>query len=210
MQDFKPILFSTPMIQAILEGRKTQTRRIMKDQPLSLICYEDCGGFTRPIMKFQASKKHPTGITGPWCPYGWAGDVLWVRETWRPIEQDSVDPRYEYKATEKINLKDKWRPSIFMPKTACRIFLEITDVRVERLLDISEADALAEGVAHVIDKVTGYCGYDYMNGGYNLMTTAYKGFRSLWRKINGEKSWNENPWVWVVEFKRIDRPEDFI
>lgn len=139
------------------------------------------------------------------CPYGQPGDVLWVRETW--IKQDSS---YKYLA-ENTDWKGimKFKPSIHMPKAACRLFLQIKSIRVERLQDITEEDAKAEGVKHVIDKITGYCGYDYLTGGYNLMTTPYHGFRSLWKKINGEESWNSNPWVWVITFKQIPKPTNF-
>lgn len=88
-----------------------------------------------------------------------------------------------------------------MPRKASRILLEITHIRIEQLQEISYEDAKAEGVKHVIDKITGYCGYNYEHGGYNLMTTPYHGFKSLWRTINGKESWDVNPWVWVVEFK---------
>ena len=90
-----------------------------------------------------------------------------------------------------------------MPREACRIILEVTNVRVERLNDITDDDAKVEGIDYVVDKITGYCGYNYLSGGYNLMTTPYHGYRSLWESINGEGSWDKNPWVWVITFRRV-------
>ena len=144
----RPIIFSGPMIRAILEGRKTQTRRIVKPNCLSKL-----------------------------SPYGRTGDRLWVRETWG---HNPEGPGYVYRSDGDFDMKfhgDRWRPSIHMPRWASRITLEVTGVRVERLQDINEEDALAEGVEHA--------------------------FRSLWESINGPGSWDANPWVWVVEFRRV-------
>lgn len=186
----KPILFSTPMVQAILDGRKTQTRRILKPQP---DIDNDVSFMPNPPLDWQ----------GEWFPYRWEteegemicknpkyciGDILWVRETWRPVEQDFGKPRYEYRATEKINLTDKWKPSIFMPKDACRIFLEVTNVRAERLHSITYGDCILEGIKDGI--------------GHNA-DLAYK---KLWSNINGAASWEANPYVWVIEFKQVDKP----
>lgn len=88
-----------------------------------------------------------------------------------------------------------------MPRSAARIFLDVEEIRIERLHDITQEDALEEGVKHVIDKATRYCGYNYMCDEYNLLTTPYNGFRSLWCKLHGEESWKANPWVWVINFK---------
>lgn len=218
----RPILFSTPMVQAILNGRKTMTRRVVKEnniwctaklQDLDLENSEimdsgiEFGKYLRVYHK-DGDTRHRC-----FCKYE-IGDVLWVRETWHPKRHSfPIGLPFEYKATAKEDgnpMDEPWKPSIFMPKEACRLFLKITNVRVERLQDITEGDAIVEGVAHVIDKITGYCGYDYINGGYNLMTTPYNGFRSLWKKINGAESWEANPWVWVIEFERVERPEGFL
>ena len=194
----RPILFSTPMVQAIMKGQKTQTRRIVKGMALDWL---------------QPDMFTPEFVVNPennMCPYGKVGDMLWVRETWAKVStfpEPDCFGKYLYKSMG--DTPEKWMPSIFMPKDACRIFLKLTDIRIERLHELSEADARAEGVAHVIDKITGYCGYDYIIGGYNLMTTPYHGFRSLWKKINGEQSWNENPFVWVITFERAECPQGF-
>ena len=197
---FIPILFSTPMVQAILDGRKTMTRRTIKF-PKGWVA-EDNAWDWAALREYYPK----------WgCPYGQIGDVLWVRETFRGIEQDFGSPRYEYKATEKINLIDKWKPSLFMPKSACRIFLEITNVRVERLQDISEEDSMAEGV---IDYEDGTFKNYFKQKGFKdedgvECLSAKASFLSLWCSINGIDSWESNPFVWVVEFKRIDKPVNF-
>lgn len=137
------------------------------------------------------------------CPYGKKGDILWVRETWRGIEQETGGFRYEYKATEKINLIDKWKPSIFMPKEAARIFLKVTDVRVERLQDISEADAIAEGI---VMNNTPHEGWYWMENVYST-DSALIAYEKLWNKINGKKyPWDSNPWVWVISFEKTTKP----
>ncbi len=193
---FKPILFSTEMVQAIIEGRKTQTRR---------------------ALKYYVSDQHPLRQTAKWmkdnstCPYGNINDVLWVREcyciwddgTFKYKTQSTCDT-YGWKDT-MIDKGIKWKPSIHMPKSACRLFLKIKDVRVERLQDISKADAWAEGVKE-IEKNEAY--FDYMNeaGSY---ATAKGSFFSLWKSINGEDSFDANPWVWVIEFERVEKPTNF-
>src|SRR5690554_1239963 len=164
----KPILFSTPMVQAILKGQKTQTRRVVKD-PYVVGLLE----MGQPNNALTLCRRR-------------TGDILWVRETFRPKSHGMpIGDPYEYRATalEDGNPTDEpWKPSIFMPKEACRIFLKVADVRVERLQSISEADAKAEGFASV------------------------DSFFALWQKINGTESLAANPWVWVVEFEVIPKP----
>lgn len=185
-----PILFSTPMVQAILEGRKIMTRRILK--------VKGCKPFIPDARTWSKEDILAWTANGSTCPYGIPGDKLWVRETF----MEYAPNQFEYKSgftDEPI----KWKPSIHMPKVAARIWLQITDIRVERLQDISEEEAKKEGLKFAKSTIDP-CYLDYMVGGYNAMTTAYKSFRSLWRKINGEESWDVNPWVWIIEFKRID------
>lgn len=230
------ILFSTAMIMAILEGRKTQTRRVVKPQPKEGNVSQRITVGADNIFEAEATNQN-------WkCPYGIPGDILFVRETfyaWGKWVQDgppkpankwkfvdltkSVNGRYLY-CDDNIDkmgiapntLKDgkvHWykRPSIFMPKAAVRLFLQVDEIRVERLEEISHSDAVAEGINYVIDKVTGFCGYDYLSGGYNLMTTGVHSYLSLWRKINKIERFAStgNPWVWVVKFKKIDKPVNF-
>lgn len=195
----RPILFSTPMVKAILEGRKTQTRRVMK---MSRRNDMFCGLSNDPDTSWPAD--YPFGALmgrafydneAVKCPYGKVGNVLWVRESWN-VEQYPVAPEgdrdellYFYRATERVYTDMKWRPSIHMPKAAARIFLEITDIRVERLREISDKDAFAEGIQAVV------------NAGQQDDGTARGAFKTLWQSINGEESWQGNPWVWCITFK---------
>lgn len=195
----RPILFSSPMVKAILAGEKTQTRRIIKPQP-------DEDGLVRKGYNFPA----PMGlIKGLWedpseklykPPYGIEEDRLWVRETWRTYESLNLckpsdieeGAGVEYQAggsnvwhADKLHGMGKWRPSIYMPRWASRIILEIENVRVERLQDISEKDIRAEGFH-----------------GAPADADLPRDWRDLWDSINGDGSWNSNPWVWVVEFRK--------
>jgi len=209
----RPILFSAPMVRAILEGRKTQTRRVLKPQPDGWI-RGSSGTFGIP-KKITSKKPHRNGTI--WqepdgtcyddivCPYGQPGDLLWVRETWRPKQHSfPTGWPYEYRATAEQDGTPEhgaWKPSIHMPRAASRILLDITDVRVERLNDISEWDAIDEG----LEMVDGPDGIKYYgNYGDNNADTALhpiESYRTLWESINGKGSWIQNPFVWVVEFK---------
>ncbi|AOX32961.1 hypothetical protein IPC1241_19175 [Pseudomonas aeruginosa] len=202
----RPILFSGPMVRAILEGRKTVTRRVVKPQPDFL------GSMVDPNTPFKTldAGLHAR-IT---CPYGEPGDRLWVREAWAADAQvDAIAPSdlsqgepIWYPADLSVRQtgcsmisKGRVRPSIHMPRWACRILLEITAVRVERLQDISEEQALAEGVrGEPCDHARQACADIGCWG-----DTAKGAFGFLWESLNGEGSWAANPWVWVVEFKRV-------
>ena len=172
----RPILFSGPMVRAILDGRKTQTRRVVKPQP----------DWIRPRVSDDGIAHGYCG-SGPTdgikCPYGTVGDRLWVRESW--AKSGEVGDATEYRADNPDPIGAKWRPSIHMPRWASRIDLEITGIRVERLQEISERDAMAEGCEYLTNSV------------------ARSNFVKLWISINGQDSWSANPWVWVIEFKRI-------
>lgn len=181
----RPILFSASMVNAILDGRKTQTRRIMKPQPTTNPFW-GCAG-SKGFGFFDDLKP----IKGP---YGKPGDRLWVRETFGIVDSLEGARSFVYRAE---GWKDpsglfKWRPSIHMPRLASRIQLEITSVRVERLKAISEVDAVAEGAP------CGSCCAP-QEGSHKA------GFAQLWESINGSGSWNANPWVWVIEFKRVSK-----
>jgi len=231
----RPILFSKPMVNAILEGRKTQTRRIIKaDWDWASTCRE-CGGTGKTYLSAGefSSQNCRTCEREPACPYGKVGDRLWVRETWKPDENGNTCCITYAADEQKIDIENtseaadrwlsvrkpneqyprmepaKWRPSIHMPRWASRIDLEITNVRVERLNDISEQDAAAEGI--VIDIFNqgeppkhGHfdCLRKYVPAFGEFDPARYKFFR-LWESINGTGSWNQNPWVWVIEFKRV-------
>lgn len=289
-----PILFSTAMVQALLDGRKTQTRRTNGLEEVNHKPDEwTYAGFEFGVHHFKPSysmghhtaiaERHPqikcpygqpgdkdwqTGmppkdgyyfvkdefeekpvylrvfpqglddIKTPFITWGWnqnddpecissdggptpenimwkrPGDVLWVRETWCPITPSNFNrqTKYIYASTvaqNKLN-NNKWKPNIHMPKKACRLFLKVKSVRVERLQDITEEDAVSEGIemVHNGGLVPGYRNY--------LEGTIIKGsllpkvsFRSLWYLLNGVGSWNANPWVWVVEFERTEKPANW-
>jgi hypothetical protein len=204
----RPILFSTPMVQAIMEGRKTMTRRVVKPQPIHDLKLIVVSG----DRYSSVSKKNTDGSYSVWnakCPYGKVGDVLWVRETWRKSTKFNGEEYVLYYADDcslnaGIKPPGKWKPSIHMPKSACRIWLEITNIRVERLQDISEQDAKAEGVEEIHPAPFVIRWKDYI-AEPNFLDSPYWSFYSLWCSINGAQSWKDNPWVWVVEFKRINK-----
>lgn len=203
----RPILFNGPMVRAILEGRKTMTRRIVKPQPV-----ENQKGLVNWAHKgCSIAGARPSALIQfiP-CPFGQPGYRLWVKEKWDfrpwPTEENPQAVRVAYGAdgyqldaispdgwNPMLYNTERWRPSIHMPRWASRITLEITSVRVERLQDISEVDAEAEGI-------------DFLRSipDADETLTARKFFECLWESINGPGSWDANPWVWVVEFKRVE------
>ena len=203
----RPILFSASMVRAILEGQKTVTRREVKKRA-ALDCL--AAGFEPAFLALPGNSDL--------CPYGQPGDRLWVREAWQADAQvDSVAPRelshgepirypadWDFRQTGCAMIKPgKIRPSIHMPRWVSRILLEITDVRVQRLQDITEEQAKAEGVRPMRD---GSDTWVSREGPGNLVTpwpTAKEAFGDLWNSINGPHAWEANPWVWVVEFKRV-------
>jgi hypothetical protein len=217
----RPILFSDAMVRAILSGAKTQTRRLVCttrrvrgeayafDQDRGL---EPCEIHGTPWLTER--KRPEAGATLITSPYGYSGDRLWVREAWAPLDID-----YRPQATRTPELVDvwthiacradhqdpkgdgpahpmKWRPGIHMPRWASRLTLEVTDVRVERLQDITEADILAEGVTvDVAAKLTGIP--------WSSLPTLHHGWQAVWDSINADRApWASNPWVWVVSFRK--------
>ena len=216
----RPIIFSAPMVRAIQEGRKTQTRRVVKPQPSEKGEDELNPGDVvfqisteRKLMKLKESRgegMRRAGLLNGYnynCPYGRTGDRLWVREAWSVgYEYDHLPPksilktsRIQYEAGPLFfepHNRGKTRPSIFMPRWASRITLEIAGVRVERLQDISESDAEAEGCEGWYDPLVEGC-----TDGRNPSDV----FQELWDSINGKKHpWESNPWVWAIEFKKLD------
>lgn len=200
----RPILFSAPMVRAILAGTKTQTRRAMRDQPCELLDFNR-GRLSIRVRGavYQAFSPQFPPVR---CPYGQPGDRLWVRETWAPYmghhgtQVYRADP--EWQGVPAPRPDGRWSPSIHMPRWASRITLEVVGVRVERLQDISEADAVAEGVT---PKWEPGCSGRLMEalGGFSFRPAA-SAYADLWEQINGPGSWDANPWVWVVEFKRLE------
>lgn len=193
----RPILFSGIMVKAILDDRKGQTRRVIKPQPDH--CHRDIIGKSEPYNKVDWNRLIPQiGDNEIKCPYGKVGDILWVRETWQllPSGFDEIPPEewYIYKATDELSDEcTKWRPAIHMPRKACRIRLKTTDIRVERLQDITEEDAKAEGMLPSLPK--------FPEGRKGYRTS----FEFLWNSLNEKRSygWKVNPWVWVIEFERV-------
>lgn len=195
----KPILFNTEMVRAILDGRKTVTRRIIKPQPWDTVF---CNGHEFIPDNFGGCKptgficrKCGLGVCPPHCkypvgeaffrPYCWPDDILYVRETWAK----SMAGTYMYKATDNPIIIDRWHPSIHMPKEAARLFLRVTGVRVERLQDIDDDGVVAEGLKIGDD------------------------FDVLWDSTIKPADlplygWDANPWVWVIEFERCEKPEE--
>lgn len=183
-----PLLFNGAMVRAILDGRKTQTRRLAKGTALEWLA---------PGMFTPAYVASPdNGLS----PVGYAGDRLWVRETWSTFTQ-GFDTAEEstfavYRADTDRPEPKKWIPSIHMPRWACRLLLDVVDVRIERLQDISEADCWAEGIERSevspTQASTMFSDYAHPRRAFNL----------LWESVYGAEAWDANPWVWVVTFKR--------
>ena len=224
-----PILFSAPMVRAILAGTKTQTRRAVKPQPIQATTH--IGTFHHPDdddgrgPRFWSCGPDPMNpghsyIQPDWaipCPYGQPGDRLWVREAWQSLHNqngerlDGLDDWKKhsrecfYRADESDPrtrpMSGRWRPSIHMPRWASRITLEIAGVRVERLQDISVADAIAEGIEPTMPNPGHWNWRDYLADG--MQTHAVLSYKTLWESINGRGSWDANPWVWVVEFQPL-------
>lgn len=219
------MIFNGEMTRAILDGRKTQTRRIMKVQPENSEL-----GLRRVVEskngiddgKYFWSQSDATGLKSrskPFaCPFGTVGDRIWVREAFRVHSRATDVATLVYKASERNSwteqthrlpvavcnkpaTPEKWTPSLHMPRWASRILLEITDVRVERLNTISEEDARAEGI---IDGGCLNCGEPEPCGCANPEPDATDAFAYLWQSIYGQENWNANPWVWVIEFKRVE------
>ena len=240
------MIFNSEMVRAILDGRKTQTRRIMKVQPesnqLGLLLITDSTKHS-DIGKYHWAESNATGnhVRSKLfsSPFGAVGERIWVRETWATLGNEdgcyvdwednlckgdersaariyrasceqrpgdyglwSIPDDADWKPhTKDYQYEGAWRPSIHMPRWASRILLEITDVRVERLNAISEEDARAEGI---IDGGCLNCGEPEPCGCANPEPDATDAFAYLWQSIYGQDNWNANPWVWVIEFKRVE------
>lgn len=218
----KPILFNTEMVKAILDGRRTCARRVIKPQPQSRLCYTYAGSHKGCIGKWTYPNKGAHEFLGEeyklpenlmdeelrkrWNPPYHTDDILYVRETWSEAYEEGT---YIYRADDKLadlptfkkSSKLIYRPSIYMPKEAARIWLKVTNVRVERLQKISAESALAEGA----DK------YIHTNGGLdeNMTITSFIGiWNSTIKKSDIDRyGWDANPWVWVIEFERCEKPE---
>ena len=198
LKNAKPILFNTEMVQAILDGRKTVTRRKI-DRDITNFCDVEVDGMLLDYQNCHGDFINPIDL----CRYK-VGDILYVRETWSihecvkcqagiPALGGECKCEYVYRASYGAT-DFRWKPSIHMPKEAARIFLKVTDVRVERLQDITEEDAIAEGMSKtLVDGV--------------VFISAKGNFHVLWDSLNIKRGygWDTNPWVWVIEFERINK-----
>lgn len=210
----RPIFFNAEMVRAVLNGSKTQTRRIMKAQPEAIPKEDEFGepGFWIPFNAGQTMVRNEEMRIA--CPFGLKGDRLWVRETFRVHSRATDVATLVYKASQRQSwtqqthrvpasvcnkpaVIEKWTPSIHMPRWASRITLEITGVRVERLQSINEDDARAEGV-------TWKSATQGVIAKPGDVLSAKDDFSILWKSIYGEEAWQANPWVWVIEFQRVD------
>jgi hypothetical protein len=231
----RPILFSAPMVRALLEGRKTQTQRVIKPQPDQA---------TSEFTSAEVSAAWQDGFIDVRCPYGQPGDLLWVRESFSDLTEELGQSWERYNPGKNLYEQGKkpffwyradgeqpdrgngtafdapWKPSIHMPRWGSRITLEITDVRVQRLNEISEEDALAEGINHdfiknIKDELDdqGMTCPDDLDSDWKvfwspaddredcLKYTAKDAYQTLWEDLHGPGSWDTNPWVWALTFK---------
>lgn len=217
------MLFAGNMVEALLKDKKKQTRRALKEQPvkkgenwwLGGVNWDVKYGKVIPAPGYSLSEK--AGIK--------PGDIIWVRETWfstrfdckEQLLQGNTD-HIKYKADRDYDpVKDcvgrNWKPSLHMPKEACRIFLKVTSVHAERLQDIPEDDAIDEGVIRDVNMPINFINrwfYRDYTGETSCCGDARSSFMTLWKKMFGAESWKANPWVWVIKFERIERPADFL
>jgi len=205
----KPMLFSTLMVQALLKRQKTQTRRIINPQPIidteSGHVYAKNNNVLLDIHKWKDKMIEL-------CDYS-IGQTIWVRETFMNAPNyPDMPEKYYYKASKSDQFlqewKGCWKPSIFMPKDACRLFLTIKNIRIERLNEISEADAIAEGIIPLLQsnaqtQQEGLLFFDYSKNPklFQDGLTPQKSYKTLWEKINGNDSWEQNPYVYVYDFE---------
>jgi hypothetical protein len=217
----RPILFSAAMVRALLDGSKTQTRRVLKQASGPSLSVDSEGGIAELSWLYGDGPGHDVHerIQRVMCPYGVPGDRLWVKESFwgcdapgygdQPcVVYDDEWHGKEYRPTEIRPWARKFGriPSIHMPRDCSRIMLEITGVRVERLQGISEADAIAEGIQQHGEKLGWVNECQLPDGKRHFDSSAYGMYRQLWDSLNAERGfgWDVNPWVWVVEFKRIE------
>jgi hypothetical protein len=210
----RPILFSAPMVRAILEGRKTQTRRVIKPQPF-MRPWQSANGEVDDACFWRYGEDREDWPSATTCPYGAPGERLWVRETFcipdqvvsetgaHVVYRADVPDLREERSVVRLAKKNgtpviAWQPSIYMPREFSRITLEVTGVRVERLHEISETDCEAEGIDGAL------CAQFTTRAPSraSVLPAAVHAYFGLWESINDPGSWSANPWVWVVEFKR--------
>jgi hypothetical protein len=208
-----PIIYSMPMVQAILEGRKTQTRRIIKPEPhpygteiidSGRTWYKGKGRWHNRLIAQENPLRYEIASLHD-CPYGEIGDLLWVRETWSHCNHPLRPFMYKASIEKQSGLTVKWSPSIHMPKEAARIWLKVVDVRVDRLNHISEKDAIAEGVKSRYSFLFSETRYEDYSNRDSEWRDPVLSFYTLWESIHGEGSWEKNPWVWVIESEVVSK-----
>jgi len=202
----KAILFSTDMVKAIMDGTKTQTRRVLKPTrtEMTALLINMYAGVNVEKAKEELIRTHTVSV----------GDVFWVRETWAEHTFKSFPSEVYYKAKHP-QYQGGWKPSIFMPKRLCRNFLKIKSISIEQVNEISDEDSLKEGIQRIVadtdsTRLLGFRDYSVNpKHGFNTLFSAKDSFESLWVYINGQESWDDNPFVWVYEFEKIDKPPMF-
>ncbi len=213
----KPMIFTTENIRGIRDGRKTMTRRVIKPQPSEgglEWCTAADGAFSAwqdPLLLLDEHSEDG-GPCQRVCPYGVPGDLLWVRETWGKEPDRRTSPSlgettnlFEgdvfYRASHENNYPGPWKPSIHMPRTLSRLTLRVSNVRVERVQDISEEDMIAEGITDIGDG----CGCLERANGNMAYSTTRNLFMQLWDSINAKRgySWESNPYVWIIEWDKV-------
>ncbi|USD22121.1 hypothetical protein MJO52_03020 [Microbulbifer variabilis] len=217
----RPILLNGDMVRAILDGRKTQTRRLINPQPFNGVSDEEAikqiGGLPPRLSLHQViNQAWRSGCADIPCPLGKPDDRLWVRETHHLSHQKKVTYRADYpfnpfnedECGEDCSMVgEKWRPSIHMPRWASRITLEITAIRIQRIQNISEEDAIAEGVLNSTLQAPPTKTVMYHCGPWPTPIcgeSARDAYGALWESTYGKDSWDQNPWVWVIEFRRVE------
>ena len=211
----RPIIFSGEMVRAIIDGRKIQTRRVIKPQPTHGVQPDSTPKCEHRELMWKGKQLHPL-----FCPHGQPGDRLWVRETWamKVVQKDRWNPRdviykanYMYRPhgnigvlNREIERRTKWGPSIHMPRWASRLTLEVKAVRVERVRDISEKDADAEGYP-LTEHTKDLHGFLDKHGGRYTTSIGQISFGFTWDLLNAKRGygWNQNPYVWVIKFRRL-------
>lgn len=223
--NYTSMLFIPSMIEAILEDKKTQTRRILKKQPVKKDGFWNLVGakWSETINQVTPAAKHSFYGKMPCKP----GDVIWVREKYRYYMPEGASDFYyayeiindDYPNEQVIGYTpegnfEKWRPAKQMPRQGCRLFLKVLSVHAELLHEITEEDAIAEGCFEYgpFGEYAGAPHPSAQTGGmlYRAYKEPIRAFQSIWEFISGENSWKENPWVWVIKFEKIERPDDFL
>ena len=230
----RPIICTAESVRGILDNLKRQTRRVIKPQPVRVSGDWDDGaeagdhviyrGWPTKLVESNGRNKAAAGILTPLartCLYGKPGDRLWVRETWgvgahwdstkpRDLPQDGPDVEYKAGPTFYLAHVDQWRSPYHMPRWACRLILEVTGVRVERVQDISDDDCEAEGIFNASGLHLAHCSRTHFHPDHDCQcgdNSPQDEFAKLWDSINGKRdgcSWEANPWVWVVTFRKVD------